>query len=55
MDIEKTPETVIISLAEYEALVRASDKLDALEEYGVDNWHGYGEAMASLRGEIDPG
>lgn len=52
-----TPETVIISLVEYEALIRASDKLDALEAleaHGVDNWLGYDDAMAALHGEIDP-
>ena len=26
-------------------------KLDALEEYGVDNWEGYDEAMRSLEVE----
>ena len=28
-------------------------KLDALEAYGVDNWEGYGDAMASLTGDED--
>jgi hypothetical protein len=26
-------------------------KLQALEEHGVDNWEGYGDAMRSLREE----
>lgn len=31
----------------------ASDRLAALEAAGVDNWEGYGHAMAVLRGEED--
>lgn len=32
-----------------------SAKLGALEEGGVDNWEGYGEAMRSYRDEEDEG
>lgn len=28
-------------------------KLQALEEHGVDNWEGYGDAMRSLREDDD--
>lgn len=34
-----------------EELVKASrnlEKLEALENYGVDNWEGYGEAISSI-------
>lgn len=34
-----------------EELVKAShklEKLEALENYGVDNWEGYGEAVSSI-------
>ncbi|MDY7116559.1 YqaJ viral recombinase family protein [Halomonas sp. SSL-5] len=43
------PETVEISRKEYEALLAAREKLDALEAAGVDNWSGYDDAMAQLR------
>lgn len=39
---------VTISAQEYQSLKRKADKLAALESYGVDNWEGYGDAMASL-------
>ncbi|MBW5801149.1 lambda-exonuclease family protein [Halomonas elongata] len=42
------PETVEISRKEYDALLAARAKLDALEAAGVDNWSGYGDAMAAL-------
>lgn len=42
-------ETITISLSEYESLIRAQDKLDALEGAGVDNWEGYDYAMEMLR------
>ncbi len=47
------PETVIIDKTEYERLLKASEKLDALEANGVDNWEGYGEAIRSLNLEDD--
>ena len=43
------PDTVTISRKEYEALLAARDKLDALEAAGVDNWSGYDDAMEHLR------
>ena len=42
-------ETVTISKFEFARLTRDSEKLDALEAMGVDNWEGYSEAMRSLR------
>ncbi len=32
-----------------DTLYREANKLDYLEAYGVDNWEGYEEAMASYR------
>ncbi|MGM0783851.1 MAG: lambda-exonuclease family protein [Pseudomonadota bacterium] len=43
------PETVEISRKEYEALLAAREKLDALEAAGVDNWTGYDDAMAQIK------
>ena len=40
--------TVTISQSEYDRLQEASDKLDALEQTGVDDWQGYGIAMDLL-------
>ena len=40
--------TITISLSEYDELHEASDKLNALEQAGVDNWEGYGVAMDLL-------
>lgn len=45
--------TWTLSHAEYQQLKRDSDRLGALEAAGVDNWEGYGHAMAVLRGEED--
>ncbi|GEK49190.1 hypothetical protein HPA02_34730 [Bisbaumannia pacifica] len=42
------PEMVEIPRKEYDALLEARAKLDALEAAGVDNWSGYPDAMASL-------
>lgn len=39
-------ERVTITAAEYEALKLADAELDALHEWGVDNWEGYGDALA---------
>ncbi len=41
-------ETITISLKEYNELIEAQKKLDALECAGVDNWVGYAEAMSEL-------
>lgn len=42
------PETVEISRKEYEALLAAQAKLDALLDAGVEKWSGYRNALASL-------
>lgn len=44
----KAPEQVTISRKEYDRLLAAQAKLDALEAAGVDNWSGYSDAMAAL-------
>jgi hypothetical protein len=44
-------ETVTIPKSEYESLLEAQAKLDALEGAGVDNWEGYDDAMALLDDE----
>jgi hypothetical protein len=41
-------EKITITLQEYNDLLEASAKYWALEEYGVNNWNGYDDAMASL-------
>lgn len=43
------PETVTLTKEEYEYLVKAEERLSALEEMGVDNWEGYSEAMKWMR------
>jgi PHD/YefM family antitoxin component YafN of YafNO toxin-antitoxin module len=43
------PETVTLTKEEYEYLVKAEERLSALEEMGVDNWEGYSEAMKLMR------
>lgn len=42
-------EMVTISKSEYESLKEDSEKLNALECLGVDNWCGYDDAMNYLR------
>jgi hypothetical protein len=44
-------ETVTISKAEYERLLRNSEFLGCLEACGVDNWGGYGEAQEMFEEE----
>jgi len=44
----KAPEQVTISRKEYDRLLAAEAKLDALESHGVDNWIGYSDAMEEL-------
>jgi hypothetical protein len=46
IDIEETEEMVTITKAEYESLKEEAEKLSKLEAWGVDNWSGYGEALA---------
>ncbi|MEQ5768112.1 YqaJ viral recombinase family protein [Halomonas sp. H33-56] len=43
------PDTVTISRKEYEALLAAREKLEALEDAGVAHWSGYDDAMEHLR------
>lgn len=49
--IPSKDEMVQISKAEYTRLLSRDEKLSALEEYGVDNWGWYGEAISSLENE----
>lgn len=42
-------ETITITKKEYDQLLKDSRFLNALEEYGVDNWDGYGDAFRSLK------
>jgi hypothetical protein len=44
-------ETITISMSEYNGLKRRSRELEALEEYGVDNWQGFEDAMHSIEDE----
>lgn len=39
---------VSITDIKYNFLLRAYQKLDALERHGVDNWEWYGNALADL-------
>ncbi len=39
---------ITISKERYNELLRIEREMLALEEYGVDNWSGYGEAMRSV-------
>lgn len=41
-------ETITITKKEYESLRADSKKLTYLEDYGVDNWQGYDDAMQLL-------
>ena len=41
--------TTTIPLKEYESLQKDAEKLQALEQAGVDNWSGYDYAMEILR------
>lgn len=41
----------VISKEEYDELVASDRKLNALENWGVDNWCGYDDAMSSLNDE----
>jgi ABC-type metal ion transport system substrate-binding protein len=50
----RTVTTVSLFIARYNELVEAERKLNALENYGVDNWDGYSDAMASIK-EIKDG
>ena len=39
-------ETVTITKKEYERLQKSEDILEGLRAVGLDNWHGYDDAMA---------
>jgi len=41
-------ETITITKKDHDQLLKDSYKLAALEEFGVDNWEGYSDAMLSL-------
>ena len=41
-----TEKTITITLEHYRKLLKASYFLSCLEEAGVDNWGGYGDAQA---------
>lgn len=41
-----------ITEGEYQRLLKAGTKLNALEAAGVDNWSGYDYAMGLMEGEI---
>ena len=43
--------TITISQEEYDRLISADNFLNCLEACGVDNWHGYGEAIEMLEEE----
>jgi hypothetical protein len=42
-------EMVTITKEEYNSLREDSEKLTCLKSWGVDNWGGYGDAMAAFR------
>lgn len=42
-------ETVNITQKEYDSLLEDSELLQALQNYGVDNWEGYSLAKESLQ------
>lgn len=46
-------EYIQIKRLRHEALLESEDKLEALEQSGVDNWSGYGEAMELLEESED--
>jgi ABC-type metal ion transport system substrate-binding protein len=51
---ERAVTTVNLFIARYNELVEAERTLQALENFGVDNWDGYSDAMASIK-EIKDG
>lgn len=44
-------DTVILSKEEYDYLIERDEILSALEEYGVDNWEYYGDALQEYYGD----
>jgi len=51
----KKSEFITIPLQQFKIMEKECAKLDALENYGVDNWSGYGDAMASLDDDENEG
>lgn len=47
------PKMITITQSEYDSLVAESDKLAALEAYGVDNWVGYYDAINDVEGILE--
>lgn len=47
--VEGVEDEITISKNEFQSLIQAERKLDALIEGGVDNWSGYGDAMEIYR------
>lgn len=43
--------TITIPIEEYHHLLERNDKLSCLEDCGVDNWGGYGDAMEMYYGD----
>lgn len=43
----------VVGRNRYKRLMEDQDKLNALEQAGVDNWEWYGEAMRSLAADDD--
>jgi len=50
-NLEVIEEMVTITKKEYESLLDSASKLTALENNGVDNWVGYGDAMTEYEEE----
>lgn len=46
---DKEPTTVTLFIARYNELVEAEMKLRYLENWGVDNWEGYDDAMREMK------
>ncbi len=53
IDTKKAEDKVTISSKEYSDLLRLAQKLNALEEAGVDNWSGYEYAIKTLKNKED--
>ena len=49
----ESSEDITISKAEYESLLTSDRKLEFLENYGVDNWGGYSDAMKAYCEEYE--
>ena len=49
--MDKSQGPITITLAEYEELLAAQEKLNMLEAFGVDRWDGYAAAMEAMEDE----